>query len=102
MLTNFGTQWQQRSNSDESFGVGVEMSTLSKPIAPEQRSVREKCFHPTGTFLEFNIDQLQRSVVDRFERQVSAYAHRIAVKSMVHELTYDELNKAANRLARAI
>ena len=80
----------------------VKMSTMSKLIAPEQRVIRDKCFHPTGTFLGFNIDQLEHSVVDRFERQVSAYPDRIAVKSMVHEWTYAELNKAANRLARAI
>ncbi|MGH7796362.1 MAG: hypothetical protein ACREQ2_15960 [Candidatus Binatia bacterium] len=45
---------------------------------------------------------LGRSVIDRFERIVRQYPHRPAVKTYEQQLTYEELNQAANRLARAI
>lgn len=45
---------------------------------------------------------LQRSIIDRFERIVRQYPHRRAVNTPERQLTYDELNRTANRLARAI
>jgi amino acid adenylation domain-containing protein len=45
---------------------------------------------------------LNRSVIHRFERIVRQYPHRLAVKTNEQELTYDELNQSANRLARRI
>jgi len=45
---------------------------------------------------------LERSVTDRFERVVRQYPHRLAVKSREQQLTYAELNQAANQLAHAI
>jgi len=81
------------------------MSHLSRntPILPpEQQAIRDKCFHPTGTFIEFRKEEIEQSIPDRFEQQVQLYPHRLAVKTRSHELTYDELNKAANQVARAI
>jgi len=45
---------------------------------------------------------LGRSITDRFERVVRRYPHRLAVKTHEQQLTYVELNQAANRLARRI
>jgi len=45
---------------------------------------------------------LGRSVTDRFERVVRQYPHRLAVKTREQQLTYDELNQAANRVAHGI
>jgi amino acid adenylation domain-containing protein len=45
---------------------------------------------------------LGRSVTNRFERVVRRYPHRLAVKAREQQLTYAELNQAANRLAHAI
>jgi amino acid adenylation domain-containing protein len=45
---------------------------------------------------------LDRSVIDRFERVARQYPHRLAVKTHEQQLTYDELNQAANRLAHRI
>jgi len=39
---------------------------------------------------------------DRFEMIVSLYPRRLAVKANDHALTYETLNQAANRIARAI
>ncbi len=57
---------------------------------------------PTHSFSEFKKDEIERSIPDRFERQVAKYPHRLAVKTGNHALTYDALNRAANRLARAV
>ncbi|MEO8564790.1 MAG: non-ribosomal peptide synthetase [Betaproteobacteria bacterium] len=69
---------------------------------PEQRAIRNRCFRPAGTFIEFARDEIDQSVSKRFEQQVAQYPGRIAVRSTTHTLTYDELNRAANRIARAI
>src|SRR5918992_5422565 len=83
----------------------ANMSHLSRETAnlpPEQPAIRAKCFHPTGTFVEFKKEEVEQSIPGRFEQQVHKYPDRLAVKSKSHELTYDTLNKAANRIARAI
>jgi amino acid adenylation domain-containing protein len=71
-------------------------------LPPEQRAIRAKCFHPTGTFVEFKREEVEQSIPQRFEKIVRMYPDRIAVKSKSLILTYDELNKAANRIARVI
>ena len=69
---------------------------------PEQEAIRAKCFHPSGMFVEFPKEDIETSIPDRFEQIVRQYAHRSAVKTRDNSLTYDELNKAANRVAHAI
>lgn len=73
-----------------------------KRLPVEQRAIREKCFHPTGTFVEFAKDEIEQSIPTRFEKIVRLYPDRLAVTSENRSLTYDELNRAANRLSRAI
>src|SRR6185369_15257159 len=68
----------------------------------EQQAIRDKCFHPTGTFVEFSNEEVDQSIPARFEKTVQRYPDRLAVKMGDCALTYDELNKAANRIARAI
>jgi amino acid adenylation domain-containing protein len=48
---------------------------------------------------EFEIEQ---TITRRFEQQVASYRERLAVKTSGYELTYDELNRWANRIARSI
>jgi amino acid adenylation domain-containing protein len=76
--------------------------TTRLQLAPEQEAIRAKCFHPTGTFVEFEKEEVDQSIPQRFERIVGAFPDRIAVKSLGRALTYDALNKAANRIAHAI
>ena len=81
------------------------MSTLSShstDLPPEQQVIRAKCFHPTDNFIEFNREEIEQSIPDRFEEQVRRHPDRLAVKANSEQLTYDELNKAANRVAQAI
>jgi amino acid adenylation domain-containing protein len=71
-------------------------------LPPEQQAIRDKCFHPSGTFVEFQIEDVETSIPARFEKIVQIYAGRVAVKTGDQTLTYAELNATANRLARAI
>ena len=67
-----------------------------------QQAIRDRCFHPAGAFVEFKKEYLKQSISSRFEQQVREYPDRLAVKTIAHELTYEELNNAANRVAWAI
>jgi amino acid adenylation domain-containing protein len=76
--------------------------TNRNTLPPEQQTIRDKCFHPSGTFVEFPIEDVEKSIPERFEKIVEQYPDRVAVKIGDRALTYVELNQAANRLARAI
>jgi amino acid adenylation domain-containing protein len=81
------------------------MSELARHLTnlpPEQEAIRAKCFHPTGTFVEFPREEIEQSIPQRFEKIVRMYPDRIAVKTNTHEFTYDTLNRAANRIGHAI
>lgn len=71
-------------------------------LPPEQQAIRAKCFHPTGTFVEFEEEEIGQSIPGRFEKIVRIYSDHVAVKTKHQQITYDALNRTANRLARAI
>jgi amino acid adenylation domain-containing protein len=71
-------------------------------LPPEQQAIRAKCFHSTGTFIEFTKDEVEQSIPERFEKIVAKYPERLAVKGGNRSLTYTALNQAANRIARTI
>jgi acyl-coenzyme A synthetase/AMP-(fatty) acid ligase/acyl carrier protein len=71
-------------------------------LPPRQQAIRDKCFHPSGTFVEFPIEDVETSIPARFEKIVQQYPERLAVKIGERGLTYNQLNDAANRVARAI
>ena len=57
---------------------------------------------PTHTFFPFENAEIEQSICARFEQQVARYPNRLAVVTPGLQLTYTELNQAANRLARSI
>lgn len=71
-------------------------------LPPEQEAIWAKCFHPSGMFVEFPIEDVETSIPARFEKIVRMYPDRLAVKMGDHRLTYDQLNQSANRIAGAI
>ena len=71
-------------------------------LPPDQQAIRNKCFHPSGSFVEFSEEEIEQSIPERFEKIVQRYPDQLAVKMGDCALTYAELNKAANRIARAI
>ncbi|HEV8340823.1 MAG TPA: non-ribosomal peptide synthetase [Candidatus Binatia bacterium] len=58
--------------------------------------------HPTNPFIEFSTKEVEQSIPDRFEKIVRMYPGRLAVKTEDQALSYGELNRVVNRLARAI
>src|SRR5204862_2362164 len=69
----------------------------SMKLPPEQQAIRAKCFPPSGTFVEFPIEDVETSIPARFEKVANIFHNRVAVNSLDKQLTYSELNKAANR-----
>jgi surfactin family lipopeptide synthetase A len=77
------------------------------PLLTIQASVKKKLpaeipVRPANPFRKFNREELERSVPERFEAIVSQSPNSLALTSKNRRLTYDELNRAANRVARAI
>jgi amino acid adenylation domain-containing protein len=68
----------------------------------DQDVIHRRCFHPTGKFFEFSRREIEQSIPERFEKVVGRYPARLAVRTEQHALTYDELNRAATRVARSI
>jgi amino acid adenylation domain-containing protein len=57
---------------------------------------------PSNDFIEFSRKDLEQSIGSRFEQIVRRDPGRIAVKLKEQVLTYDNLNKMANRVAHAV
>jgi amino acid adenylation domain-containing protein len=80
------------------------MDDFSKPCEyySSQRLSQRRRIGPTNAFVEFKREETEQSISERFEQQVAKYPDQIAVKTKNRGLSYDGLNKAANRVARAI
>src|SRR5215475_8838866 len=68
----------------------------------QQLEIRDKCRHPTGTFTSFPLTALGDSIPARFEYQVSQHPDRVAVRTRNEALSYQQLNRLANRIARRV
>ena len=71
------------------------MSLSSSLLADEPHEQNTRC-------PEFDKRRIERSVSACFEEQVRRYPERPALRTHRTALTYEELNQAANRIARAI
>jgi amino acid adenylation domain-containing protein len=77
--------------------------TGTEAILPsEQKRVRDRCHHPSNTFVEFRKEEVEQSVNSRFEKQVKLFPDRLAIKSRHQQLTYSALNELSNNVAYAI
>ena len=56
----------------------------------------------TDGLMSFTQEEVEQSIPERFEKMVRMYPDRLAVKDTERSLTYDQLNRKANRIARAI
>src|ERR1043166_7437339 len=79
-----------------------DRSKSSSNLPPGQEAIRAKCFHPSGTFVEFPIEDVETSIPARFEKIARMYPERLAFVAQGKNVTYNELNCAANRIARAV
>ncbi|MGH8772796.1 MAG: AMP-binding protein, partial [Burkholderiales bacterium] len=57
---------------------------------------------PTNPYIEFRKEDIEQSIVARFERQAEIHADRLAVKTSGMEMSYRALNHATNQIAHAI
>src|SRR5215510_4419613 len=71
-------------------------------LPPDQQVIQDKCFHPSGTFVEFLAEDVEQSITERFEKIVRRYPDRLAVKTERHNFDYRTLNQTANSIAKAI
>jgi non-ribosomal peptide synthetase component F len=71
-------------------------------LPAKQRAIRDKCFHPSGNFVEFLKEEVEQSIPERFEKIVRRYPHRLAIKAKDASFTYEELNNHAKRIAHSI
>jgi amino acid adenylation domain-containing protein len=71
-------------------------------LPEEQQRILDKCYHPSGMFEEFEWGEIEQSIPSRFEKIVSSYGDRLAVKTETQALTYGELDRRANRIAQRI
>ena len=53
----------------------------SVSLPPDQQVIRDKCFHPSGTFVEFPIEDVENSIPARFEKIVQKYPEYTAIKT---------------------
>jgi amino acid adenylation domain-containing protein len=72
------------------------------PLPPDQQSILRECFHPSASAVEFEETDVETSIAARFARMARLYGDRPAVIAGNDRLTYTELNRATNRVARAI
>ena len=81
------------------------MTDTHKQVAmlpPDQQAIWDKCYHPTGAFVDFPIDDVETSIPTRFEKIVRLHPDKLAIKHKGQSLSYEALNQLANRIARTI
>src|SRR4249919_887044 len=71
-------------------------------LPPEQRAIRDKCFHPSRAFVEFPIADVETSIPACFERVATNCSDRVAVQDGDEKWTYAQLNHLSNQIARRI
>ena len=85
----------EKSSIDSNPRVAVNLH-------PAHEAIGAKCFHPTGSFVAFQAEEVEQSIPCRFEKIVSQYPDRVAIKYKDRAVTYAELNTTANRIAHTI
>ena len=80
----------------------VSDSSLRLSAFPRLPLVAHRLVEPTQPFTVFPLEETEQSLVSRIEQQVKQYPNRPAIVHNGKTLTYDQLNRAANRLARQI
>ena len=76
--------------------------SASTAIPADEQARRERCVHPHGRFVEFPAGDVERSIGERFARIVRQHPGRVAVMTGSRAVTYEELDRVANRVAHAI
>jgi amino acid adenylation domain-containing protein len=79
---------------------------MSFPFSPpgEFTATTARCtgLQPSPSFVPFRQEDVEQSIASRFEEQVRRHGQQLALKTRTATWTYAELNRMANRIARAI
>ncbi|MCP4154588.1 MAG: amino acid adenylation domain-containing protein, partial [bacterium] len=70
-------------------------------LAAEPQGGKKNTVKPQNDYTPFAKNEIEQTVASRFQQQVHRQRDRIAIKSGALQLTYDTLNRAANRAAHA-
>src|SRR3990172_2706612 len=81
-------------------GREMALSLFDQDIRQQPLSNRRVCL--TNPFIEFKHADIDQSIPDCFEQQVRAYPSQIAIQTNRIQVSYNELNQAANSLAQVI
>src|SRR5215208_5449411 len=74
----------------------------NSPLPQEQQAIWDKCFHPSGMFVEFPIEDVETSIPARFEKIVRLHADRLAIQTKTQSLSYKEIDRESDRIAAAV
>ncbi len=75
---------------------------LSLSAIPNLPTLKKDRVEPPTPFAVFPLEETEQSLPARFEKQVEQYSSQIAIAINGKTLSYNQLNRAANRLARWI
>jgi len=71
-------------------------------LAHADQSTRSRCRHRFGTFAEFPREAVECSIGERLDAAVRRFPERLAVATREARLTYADVERAADRVARAL
>ena len=60
--------------------IKVDLAKSDREVPPEQQAIRDRCFHPSGRFVEFAKEEVEQSIPERFDKIVRLYPDRLALK----------------------
>src|SRR5258708_711524 len=70
-------------------------------MQPDESSVQTD-MRPSTAFRVFEKSEIEQSIAQRLERQVTLFPSRMAVWTAHDQETYDDLNQRANRIAHTL
>jgi len=70
--------------------------------AAAQSVLRDRCRHPGGALPTLTLDDVERSIGERFDAMTARFAGRPAIKTRARTITYGELRGDADRVACAL
>jgi phenylacetate-coenzyme A ligase PaaK-like adenylate-forming protein len=82
-------------------GQPQEVPMIAVNNTPSSRSPSRSVSSLSG-YAVFNKTEIEQSISERFEQQVEKFPERVAIRTRGFVLTYDALNRAANRVTQAI
>src|SRR4051812_28981411 len=75
------------------------MNFLQSPVGMLALTARRSIGHPNPAFTLFTERDTEQSIGRRFEQQAQRHGNRLALRTRTRSVTYQELNRQANRIA---